>query len=473
MPTIRQSKHSFVPATITLHYPRRSNTSSILVMKTKAADSDTTNATSASIIQLGFSEPIQDKQHLTRVAHRSCNYDDWDGGQIGGVCVWLDPEHVPKPIHCGHCQTQLIFICQLYAPLDEVPEAFHRTLYVFACPSCQDPSNSVCILRCQLGRYNSYYPAESEGNDSDWKQHLPTTWNTYTCAVCGMAATTKCPLQSQFFCCKEHQKEYKRHVFDKANDVADATLITQLPSVFALSELVVEEEPPFHDDDAELDQRASIFPARNCDDDSDASSDSDQDLEQDDLNEMVVGKRDKSKHDVSQDLFAMEFYSRLKSRPGVQTQCLRYSRWPDSTDDDGVLWIQRRHQLESDPPPCEHCGSPRKFEFQILPQMLHYLLAGHMTTAEKPPEAVTQALEQAESWVQQAPPEHVPPALMDAKQAAIERIQKNLLEAKVLDWGVIVVYTCTASCKPLLDPDFGSYCREFAWRQPSLDNALL
>jgi hypothetical protein len=102
--------------------------------------------------------------------------------------------------------------------------------------------------------------------------------------------------------------------------------------------------------------------------------------------------------------------------------------------------------------------------------MLHYLLAGRSTTVEKPSESVTQALEQAESWVQQAPPEHVPPGLMDAKQAAIERIQKNLLEAKVLDWGVIVVYTCTASCTPPFDPNLGSYCREFAWRQPSLDD---
>ena len=429
-----------------------------------AADNDggvesSTQATPT--IQLGFSEPIQDEEHLINIAHRNCNFEHWDGGQIGGMCVWLDPEHIPKPIHCSHCHTQMVFICQLYAPLDDVPDAFHRSLYVFVCPSCEDHTKSVCVLRGQLSRNNPYYPSDGI-DDPEWTQHMPSTWTRHTCAVCGMSASAKCPLQNQYFCCKDHQKEYKLHVFEKAGD-GDGSL-TVLPSVYAMSELVVEDEPP--PEDADPEERDTLFPVNNGDSD---SSDSDQDLEQDDLNEMVVGKRDKTKPDVSQDPFAMEFYSRLKSRPHVQTQCLRYSRWPS---EDCVLWIQEKHRCVDNPPPCSSCGGPRRFEFQILPQMLHYLLAGRSTEAEKPSESVTQALEQTDSWVQQAPPEQVPPALMDARAAAIDRIQKNLMQTTALDWGVLVAYTCTASCAPKVDPEFGSYSHEFAWRQPSLDSSL-
>jgi pre-rRNA-processing protein TSR4 len=416
-------------------------------------------------IQLGFSEPIQDELHLNNVAHRNSNYDHWDGGQIGGVCSWLNPEHLPKPIHCSNCQTQMFFICQLYAPLDGVENAFHRSLYVFGCPLCQDPLHSIKVLRTQLPRDNPYYPSEPCEDDPDWRQNLPDTWNQHTCGVCGMLAKAKCPLQQKFFCCKEHQKEHKRHVFDKeGDDSQDQLLITQLPSVYAMSDLVVEEEPAITE--ASDKETNAMFPT--VEPDSDDSSDSDQDLEQDDLNEIVVGKRDKTKVDISQDPYAMNFYSRIKNRPQVQTQCLRYCRWPR---EDSVLWIQEHTRLVDDPAPCELCSAPRRFEFQILPQMLHFLLAGRPNKVEKPSDAVASALEQTESWVQQAPPEHIPPGLIEAKQAALERIQRNLMES-VLDWGVIAVYTCTSSCTPPLDSKLGAYCTEFAWRQPSLDTPI-
>ena len=34
------------------------------------------------------------------------------------------------------------------------------------------------------------------------------------------------------------------------------------------------------------------------------------------------------------------------------------------------LWIGRRVPEEADIPKCAHCGGPRQFEFQILPQIL-------------------------------------------------------------------------------------------------------
>ena len=63
------------------------------------------------------------------------------------------------------------------------------------------------------------------------------------------------------------------------------------------------------------------------------------------------------------------------------------------------LWVCESGQLgEAPPPPCDLCGEPRVLEFQVLPQLLHFL--------------------------------------------EVER-QPGLAD---VDWGTIVVYTCRASC---------------------------
>jgi pre-rRNA-processing protein TSR4 len=54
---------------------------------------------------------------------------------------------------------------------------------------------------------------------------------------------------------------------------------------------------------------------------------------------------------------------------GGANQVLRYSRWSGTP-----LAVGRAGSInESDIPQCGYCGAPRRFEFQILPQLLHYL----------------------------------------------------------------------------------------------------
>ena len=100
--------------------------------------------------------------------------------------------------------------------------------------------------------------------------------------------------------------------------------------------------------------------------------DEDKDLEQEDLNQ-ITGATLSS---VSKDSVTMNFYARVSSAPGTQEQCLRYLRWPDRNlelDTNTPLWIRSDYQPEKIPD-CPYCGAERKFEFQIMPQMLHYLL---------------------------------------------------------------------------------------------------
>lgn len=69
--------------------------------------------------------------------------------KVGGFPAWLDPEHVPEASHltCSRCERVMRFLAQIYAPIDDIDEAFHRTLFVFCCvtPSCSDSTSRYAL----------------------------------------------------------------------------------------------------------------------------------------------------------------------------------------------------------------------------------------------------------------------------------------------------------------------------------------
>ena len=417
-------------------------------------------------VQLGFSVPYDDHEHEMVVGHKSSLWNDWDGGIIGGKPSWLNPRDLPQNfLTCKNCQKPLRFVCQLYAPADEINDnAFHRSIYVWGCTmaSCaKRTSGSIRVLRAQLPEENPFYPKEQ---DESWSKHQSESWKINLCQVCGQRGKGKCPIQGHHFCGKHHQKEYKKFIFDKNQQS------TFLPSVCNESELVVEEEPASTD----YTDKETLFSKEGDDDDDDA------DLEQDDLNKITGAITS----EVSKDPATIEFYARTRGIPNVQEQCLRYLRWPTkeaSINTNMPLWISTDNRPD-DIPCCEHCGAERKFEFQIMPQMIHYLMqdramqhAEEMVESSAGKDDVKDAIAKATSIIEQAPPEQVPPSFVDAKEKAISQMRSKLMGEDGeydLNWGIIAVYTCTASCG-ILDgeegDDLGAYKEEFAWKQPSLD----
>jgi len=82
------------------------------------------------------------------------------------------------------------------------------------------------------------------------------------------------------------------------------------------------------------------------------------------------------------------------------------------------LWFSTTHQpAPNDIPPCSRCGTPRVFEFQVMPQSLHYLLQ-----------------------------------------------ENGAQNAISLDFGTLAVYTCPLSC-PLAPGQ--RFSREVVWVQAS------
>mmetsp|Transcript_18424 Transcript_18424/g.44501 ORF Transcript_18424/g.44501 Transcript_18424/m.44501 type:complete len:555 (+) Transcript_18424:121-1785(+) len=524
-------------------------------------------------IQLGFSVEFEDEGHRRSVGHRSPYWVDWDGGQIGGRPSWLNPRDIPyRPIECQLCKTPMVFVCQLYAPLEiELnPNAFHRSFYVFACPNTgsstiddegddgDDDGNcegdkcsmattgTVRVLRTQLPKKNPFYPERiDEGNDDDnnhhvddlessssWTKHRPETWGVRLCVASGQRGHGKCPIQRLEFCSKYHQKEYKKYIYDKVkikdnsdnddDDDLQAIDLTKMPSMMANSELVVEEEPDYDTNDSSKSKSALFQPSTNGGGGDGDDGEDDENLEQSDLN-AITGAAPET---VTKDEVTMQFYDRINSLDNVKSQCLRYLRWPDlkvCEQTNTPLWIRSDFQPPPStssentiPPCCDKCGAPRKFEFQLMPQMIHYLLsknkknqqqqqnesktAGYSTTAKQGDGNVTDsaaidALRTATAIMDETPPEQIPPDLADTTEKAAATMRKKLMggstrSSSTPGWGVVAVYTCTKSCggDDILDvdgdgdwstkqqkdvddddDDLGAYIEEFAWRQPSLD----
>ena len=65
---------------------------------------------------------------------------------------------------------QQLLCTQIYCPIDEVPGAFHRVIYLFCCKSRQCLNmGSVKCFRMQLPRINQYYsyePADADATEA-------------------------------------------------------------------------------------------------------------------------------------------------------------------------------------------------------------------------------------------------------------------------------------------------------------------
>ena len=431
--------------------------------------------------------------------------------------------------------------------------AFHRSLYVFACSKCCNSSttstdnadedhrlsNCIRVLRCQLPKQNDFYPSngnepeedDEQQQEEEWTKHTSLYWATATnndklnlCTVCGQVSKGKCPKQQLWFCGSEHQKEYlrlsKQSKGDKITQSGSSSY--KYSSVCYESELVVEEEPveaktttKSSNDTATTSastndtNEATLFPTKDI-------TDSDAILEQSDLNELTgnVSLSQAASTMGVTDPTTLEFYARMSiggEENDVRDQVLRYNRWPDmnkkkendndeeeDADNVGLLWLSSDNRPptsqssteESFPPPCQYCGAPRSFEFQILPQMLHYLLQDPNSSNddEQPRQVLTESeravLLEAQTKIESGV--DLPEGFKEQHEKVLANARKSLLSGgsssnkntnqdgeEMLDWGTIAVYTCTASCGGgeivTGNEENGAYLEEVAWMQPPLD----
>lgn len=461
-------------------------------------------------MELGFIDEVnEDEKIFVDKQHECGDYVQWRSGVIGGYPSELLPGLINNiERNCRYCNTHLKFLCQIYAPVDDInPSAFHRSLYVFFCPNGDCVSKhlrkgNLYCYRMQLPQKNPYYvfdpdevsqddiarkerereqifkaemnkfkengnskvvenndfvvfarqslcvesvsdeqagigakdtatdiddddddDNEEEGGDKEAEKSNAANGKEKTkdkegneikamiskCAVCAKETSQRCSrCKCVYYCSVDHQKEHWTKEHKKYCKM--------------LAEAVAKEE----------EQEKSI----------------DKDLNQKDLDAIAAnnGKDDKTAKmlERGKDKNFMRFLKVTSKEP---SQVLRYCRWPDRFDVLSVapLWVSTKGviDVETDIPKCENCGSKRKFEFQILPQMLTKILE-----LEKLIESGSEKEKQSESFA-----------------SSSKKSNKNDKDKKELDidFGSIYVFTCTKSC----DIKSKSFVQEFCIAQSS------
>ncbi|KAJ4727740.1 programmed cell death protein 2 [Melia azedarach] len=363
-------------------------------------------------VTLGFIEKPKNSWSLLRHLFPS---------KAGGSPAWLDPINIPsgRSCLCDMCGEPLHFVLQVYAPIVEKESAFHRTLFLFMCPSMacllrdqheqwkrppEKTSRSVKVFRCQLPHSNPFYSSEAPKCDGTDKPSGP---GVSLCNWCGTWKGDKVcsSCRKAHYCSQKHQVVHWRSghkiecqqlnlfspSFDSNHGNGETTSAQRQKvasnSLWPEYEMINEDESEYDTEMSEYNGQTNALVSKTRVDDTMKS-----------LLSTFEGDSDRKSWAT--------FQERIAKAPD---QVLRYCR---SASAKGLWPMSGGRPSKADIPKCSYCSGPRCFEFQILPQLLYYFGV------------------------------------------------KNDVDS--LDWATIVVYTCEASCEASV-----GYKEEFVWVQHS------
>ncbi|XP_051118959.1 uncharacterized protein LOC127243126 [Andrographis paniculata] len=339
--------------------------------------------------------------------------------KAGGTPAWLDPKNLPsgKSIHCDFCEEPLQFVLQVYVPLGE-ESTFHRTLYLFMCPSMacllrdqheqwkrqpEIPSRSVKVFRCQLPRVNPFYSSVAPPEDGTAQ---PLMDGAPLCDWCGTWKGDKLcgSCKRARYCSGKHQAAHWRSS-SSSHKISCQQVKTS-----------DEEAASARFDNRQTAASNTLFPEYviidedECEDDEEKSNDtgSSSSLISRSHTDSSYGKWMSYFEGHNDNKSWASFQERISRAPD---QILRLNCRDSSSGPAKPLWpVSSGRPSRLDIPKCSYCDSTRVFELQVLPQLLYFF---HVEDTEDS-----------------------------------------------LDWATIVIYTCEASCH-----GGAAYIEEFAWVQ--------
>ncbi|CEG35926.1 programmed cell death protein 2 [Plasmopara halstedii] len=384
------------------------------------SDDDVSDYEVEADVELGFISEDRVPMNATPM-YCEPDWTKWDGGQVGGRPSWLIPSISSIPtteqLQCIDCFTPLSFLLQIYCPLDDVKDAFHRSLYVFVCRSNCKRQGDGKAFRLQLPKDNEFYAPT--GGSMELK---PNGKKRDFCALCGQRALFTCSAcHVAQYCSKEHQKDHwtvgghnrtcsqclETQSYTECDEAREKMITQGSKWVFPEHYLEIDHEP----DTSEVmnEYEAKLL----------ADFEQTKDVEEDKM-DMNVTQRELNEalgHSTDHDPQYVRFLTRIALS---KDQVLRYSRWNDA-----VLWVHSKGMVNGNVPPCEMCGSERKFEFQILPQLLNYLNVDNESSL-------------------------------------------GAITSRSCEWGTLVVYSCTQSCSVE-----NACVQEFLHYQPAYANQII
>lgn len=279
--------------------------------------------------------------------------------KVGGKPAWLDLKNIPKKedLECEYCGHPCIFLCQIYAPLDDNNDAFHRTLYVFICkdPNCckTNENGNLKVFRSQLSRFNNYYPSEPPIEKENWRTDINADTWCKTCHVCGIAALkhcSKCKVVN--YCSRSHQiydwKQCHKNTCGSSINKNNSFLFPEYELVKEPEKIISEDDEDYKEvEQEEIEKYKSMVQNKELE-----SFNSNEDIE--DLSKMA---------NADEDEVFTQFRAKIEEYPD---QVIRY-------DHGGQILYISDHTEIKDIPKCSTCNGERQFEFQIMPQLLNFL----------------------------------------------------------------------------------------------------
>mmetsp|Transcript_22886 Transcript_22886/g.53563 ORF Transcript_22886/g.53563 Transcript_22886/m.53563 type:complete len:416 (+) Transcript_22886:43-1290(+) len=356
--------------------------------------------------------------------------------KVGGRAAWLIPKGIPSRaeggcLQCCKCGSPLRFLLQVYASRgDELAEAFHRTVYVFVCTSCQP--NEVRVFRAQLPQANEFYgpePIDTESFEGDPAQAFvkDALVEAECCRQCHLPpkpeADAMCPECKRLAKFSERPALFPEHAIDvdgavvpdpEAEEDAEEDAAKDGTSISSETKKTVEEKGDEEVEDDDDEEEVPPLPES-----ASKTGDAEMDAKIREYKERIANdpsfKLDKSEQKVFEefskgrtvkDSYFSAFQKFSAQNPG---HVLRYEFGGEP------MWFCKPRQFTEEPPHCPLCQAPRVFEFQVQPQLISLL--------------------------------------------------SHAVLGKRLDFGTIVVYACKQSCS---SPDAGAtpYIEEFAYVQP-------
>ena len=265
--------------------------------------------------------------------------------KIGGLPVWLMPlsKNIPESFFTCSCGEDLSFLLQLYSPLEDKPNSFHRMLYIFFCQKCWRKKDLLKVLRINLPEESSYYNGEeildiNKITNDELTKKINEKLKKFT-------------LEEYFLSTAQEKKEASKIYLDFYSN-AEEKSINSSDSSYNKQD-IEEDEIVFNNvkEEKEYDNMVQNYlkenPGENI---NKVEEESDDEKEND---KMI----DSSNNDI-----ILNIFTRVTNYD--KKQIIRFYR-----NNFYTLWFTQEKMLTTKNTKCTNCGGDVVFEFQIMPYL--------------------------------------------------------------------------------------------------------
>jgi len=322
--------------------------------------------------------------------------------KVGGEVAWLSQKNLPD-LSCKNCGAPMVFLLQVYAPIDDNDDAFHRTIFVFFCTQkkCAGLKGTYRAFRSQLKIENEFFSHQAPdiaGAMKAFKEMKIKEKNSKKSAqkVTSTDATAK-----------DGEEEEKKNIPDgeeskRSEPESDESSPKETPNASDYQKITTEFELDIYSEEEEVTKQIRDMQSnydKSYEDYWDQqyiylASRQDQKLIQ-----KMLKNYAKEYVNEAQELESEEFQDSGAAAGGDNEdttfldifkgnkvdkhflvfnyasqqhpkQVLRYTYYSQN----GPLWYLDKKQIKSkEVPKCPNCRSTRKLEFQIMPQILNFV----------------------------------------------------------------------------------------------------